>query len=385
MSPRQAGASASATPSAYFTVKIVRLRTSGITLPGRVTRPAARSIRTPSSRVVRQPIARPATRQAAQAAANSGDPSERVARLPIPQAMKTAGTINSRATGRICGRADVAELAAWRHAPHSGCVIVARILFWRRPRINVVELHGLISPRPGLLSAATVGPLIDRAFRTAQRQPVILDIESPGGSPVQSDLIASLIRRRAEQYKVRVVAAIREVGASGGYWLACAADEIHANPMSIVGSIGVRGGGFGFPDLLARFGVERRLYTAGANKARLDPFRPEDPEDVAFIQDLLDALHVRFKDWVRTRRGDRLKGDEAALFDGGFMLGERALQAGLIDGLNDVDSLVRALGGERAVARRFAPRRRGMLRLLPRLAVDAALDAVEERRSRIEF
>ena len=95
------------------------------------------------------------------------------------------------------------------------------------------------------------------------------------------------------------MAVIREVGASGGYWLACAADEIHANPMSIVGSIGVRGGGFGFPDLLARLGVERRLYTAGANKARLDPFSPEEPKDVAFVQDLLDALHVRFKDWVR--------------------------------------------------------------------------------------
>lgn len=264
-------------------------------------------------------------------------------------------------------------------------MMLSRILFWRRPRINVVELHGLIAPRPGTLSAATAGPLIDRAFRTAARRPVILDIESPGGSPVQSDLIAALIRRRAEQYKVRVLAVIREVGASGGYWLACAADEIHANPMSIVGSIGVRGGGFGFPGLLDRIGVERRLYTAGTNKARLDPFSPEDPKDVAFVQELLDALHVRFKDWVRSRRGDRLKGDEAALFDGSFMLGERALQVGLIDGLDDVDSLVRKLGGERAVARRFAPRRRGLLRRLPGLAVDAMLDAVEERSWRMEI
>ena len=260
----------------------------------------------------------------------------------------------------------------------------SRILFWRRPRIAVVELHGLIAARPGMLSAASAAPLIEHAFRSAGGQPVILDIESPGGSPVQSDLIASLIRYRAEQHKVRVVAVIREVGASGGYWLACAADEIHANPMSIVGSIGVRGGGFGFPDLLTRIWVERRLYTAGANKARLDPFSPEDPKDVAFVQDLLDALHVRFKDWVRARRGDRLKGDEAALFDGSFMLGERALKVGLVDGLSDVDALVRKLGGERAVARRFAPRRRGVMRWLPRLAVDAVLDAVEERRWRIE-
>ena len=174
-------------------------------------------------------------------------------------------------------------------------------------------------------------------------------------------------------------AVIREVGASGGYWLACAADEIHANPMSIVGSIGVRGGGFGFPDMLARFGVERRLYTAGANKARLDPFSPEKPEDVAFVQELLDALHERFKAWVRTRRAGKLKGDEAALFDGSFMLGERALEVGLIDGFADIDSLVRRLGGERARTRVFRPRRRGLLRRLPGLMVDALFDAIEER------
>jgi ClpP class serine protease len=257
--------------------------------------------------------------------------------------------------------------------------MLARILPWRRPRINVIEMHGLIAPRPGAVSAGTMAPLIDRAFRSARGQPVILDIESPGGSPVQSDLIAALVRRRADEHKVRVHAVIREVGASGGYWLACAADEIHANPMSIVGSIGVRGGGFGFPDMLARFGVERRLYTAGSNKARLDPFSPEKPEDIAFVQELLDALHERFKGWVRLRRGNRLKGDEAALFDGSFMLGERALEVGLIDGFADIDSLVSTLGGARMKSRVFRPRRRGLLGRLPRLAVDALFDAVEER------
>ena len=116
---------------------------------------------------------------------------------------------------------------------------------------------------------------------------------------MQSDLIASMIRTHADKAGVRVHAVIREVGASGGYWIACAADEIHANPMSIVGSIGVVGGGFGFPDLLGRLGIERRIYTAGTNKARLDPFSPEKPEDVAFVKDLMEKLHVRFKDWVR--------------------------------------------------------------------------------------
>ncbi|HET8997137.1 MAG TPA: S49 family peptidase [Acetobacteraceae bacterium] len=257
--------------------------------------------------------------------------------------------------------------------------LLARLMPWRRPRLNVVELHGLIAPRQEALSASSVGPLIDRAFRTAKGRPVILDIESPGGSPVQSDLIAALIRRRAEKHKVRVVAVIREVGASGGYWLACAADEIHANPMSIVGSIGVRGGGFGVADLLVRLGVEHRLYTAGANKARFDPFSPERPEDVAFAREMLDALHERFKEWVRSRRGTRLKAEEAAVFDGSFMLGEQALALGLIDGLNDLDALVRQLGGERAVARRFSFRRRGLLRRLPRLALEMVLDVVEDR------
>jgi ClpP class serine protease len=212
---------------------------------------------------------------------------------------------------------------------------------------------------------------------------VILDIESPGGSPVQSDLIAGLVRRRAEEHKVAVHAVIRETGASGGYWLACAADEIHANPMSIVGSIGVRGGGFGFPDMLSRFGIERRLYTAGSNKARLDPFSPEKPEDVAFVRELLDALHERFKAWVRERRGARLKSDEASVFDGSFMLGERALAVGLIDGFSDIDSLVRKLDGAKARLRVLRPRRRGLLARLPRVLADAIIDALEERSWRI--
>ena len=188
---------------------------------------------------------------------------------------------------------------------------------------------------------------------------------------MQSDLIAGMIRTHADRAGVRVHAVIREVGASGGYWLACAADEIHANPMSIVGSIGVVGGGFGFPDLLGRLGIERRIYTAGTNKARLDPFSPEKPEDVAFAKDLMDKLHVRFKDWVRTRRGQRLKAPDEALFDGGYMLGEQALALGLIDGLRDGGG-TGARTRRRSRARRAGSRRSGS-RLCARAA--AALDA----------
>lgn len=263
------------------------------------------------------------------------------------------------------------------------------LLPWRRPRLNVIVLHGVIAARAGMLNADSARPLIEKAFASNGRRPVILDIESPGGSPVQSDLIAHMIRMHADRAEVRVHAVIREVGASGGYWLACAADEIHANPMSIVGSIGVVGGGFGFPHLLDRLGIERRIYTSGTNKARLDPFSPEKPEDVAFAKDLMDKLHVRFKDWVRSRRGNRLKspsgaGDEA-LFDGGYMLGEQALARGLIDGFATVDELVRDLGGERARPRRIAPKRSRLSLRLPRLALDTVLDAMEDRAWRMNL
>ena len=231
----------------------------------------------------------------------------------------------------------------------------------RRPRLNVIVLHGIIAARAGALRADSARPLIEKGFASAGRRPVILDIESPGGSPVQSDLIAGMIRAEADR------------------------DEIHANPMSIVGSIGVVGGGFGFPDLLGRLGIERRIYTSGTNKARLDPFSPEKPEDVAFAKDLMDKLHVRFKDWVRVRRGQRLKAPEEALFDGGYMLGEQARALGLIDGFATVDELVRQLGGDRARARRIAPKRSRLALRLPRLALDTVLDALEERSFRINF
>ena len=256
------------------------------------------------------------------------------------------------------------------------------MLFWRKPRINVIELHGLIASRLGQLNLRSAQPLIEKGFASAKGRPVILDIESPGGSPVQSDLIATLIRRRAEKAKVEVHAVIGDIGASGGYWIACAADRIHANPMSLVGSIGVVGATFGFSELIARVGVERRLYTAGVHKARLDPFLPERAEDVAYTHELLEALHVRFKTWVRERRGSRLTGDEEKIFDGSAMLGAQGLALGLIDGFADIDELVRRLGGERARPHVFRPRPRGWLRRLPRLFAESVLDTIEERAAR---
>jgi signal peptide peptidase SppA len=265
-------------------------------------------------------------------------------------------------------------------AVHSIRSRLARLAFWRKPRVAVLQLHGTLAARSGSLNLAAFAPLIDRAFRIAGKGgAVVLDIESPGGSPVQSDLIATRIRRRADENGADVVAVIGEVGASGGYWLACAADVIVAHPMSVVGSIGVVGGGFGLHGAIARVGVERRLYTAGINKARLDPFSPERAEDREFVNKLLDDLHTRFKAWVRLRRAERLVADEASVFDGSWMLGEQAVEAGLVDRVGDLESEVKAIGGDRAVMTVLRPRKPGLLSRLPRMGVDALLDAVESR------
>lgn len=251
---------------------------------------------------------------------------------------------------------------------------------WRAPRIPVLSLRGIIAARPYAISLSAYREPVARAFALARRRRhLLLAVESPGGSPVQSDLVASLIRTHAERSGVRVTAVIGDVGASGGYWLACAADEIRANRMSIVGSIGVIGGGFGFAGFIARHGIERRIYAAGAHKSRLDPFRPENADDILFTERLLADLHTQFKDWVRSRRGARL-GDENVVFDGSYMLGTQALAFGLIDGFGSVDSVVAEIGGPRARPLIIAPRRpRALARLLTRTAVQTLADDAEER------
>lgn len=252
--------------------------------------------------------------------------------------------------------------------------------FWRAPRIPVLSLRGVIAAKPHAISLAAYREPIERAFTLAKsRKRLILAIESPGGSPVQSDLVASLIRKRAEELGVQVMAVIGDVGASGGYWIACAGDEIYANRMSIVGSIGVIGGGFGLVEFIARHGIERRLYTAGEHKARLDPFRPEAADDLLFVKELLQDMHAEFKDWVRTRRADLL-GPEDQVFDGSYMLGIKARTLGLIDGFGSIDSLVQEIGGPRAKPLMIeAKRPKGLMRLLGRSAIESVADIAEER------
>ena len=252
---------------------------------------------------------------------------------------------------------------------------------WRRPRVPVLALRGLIAAAPGAINLETYAPVIERGFAAAKRHGhLVLAIESPGGSAAQSDLIGQLIRRRAAETSVKVIAVIGDVGASGGYWLACAADEIRANRLSIVGSIGVITGGFGLDRFIAAHDIDRRLFTAGENKARLETFSPLRPQDVAFTETLLAEAHEMFKSWVRARRSDRLTGDEGKIFDGGYMLGESALTNGLIDGFSDVDQTIKEIAGPKARPLWLRPKRpRGLLRLLTRTAAQTLLEVAEER------
>lgn len=222
--------------------------------------------------------------------------------------------------------------------------LAGRVNRERGPVVAAVRLHGVITPTPsplgrGTISLSGIDSALTRAFDHERLQAVAVAINSPGGSPTQSALVADRIRGLAKDKRVPVLAFCEDVVASGGYWLACAADEIIAHPTSLVGSIGVVSQGFGLHNLLERWGVERRLYTAGENKARLDPFLPENDEDVAWLHGMQTELHQMFVDWVRSRRGDKLC-DGEELFTGEVWTGARAVELGLIDGLGTQRSVV---------------------------------------------
>ena len=247
--------------------------------------------------------------------------------------------------------------------------------FRRGPVVPVVRLSGVIASMSSgflggrALSIETVAPLLKRAFDMKGARAVALSINSPGGSPVQSALIGQRIRLLAREKELKVLAFVEDVAASGGYWLACAADEIIADPHSIVGSIGVISAGFGFQDLLARIGVERRVHTSGERKAMLDPFRPEKTEDVERLHRLQAEIHDGFKDWVRERRAGKLAGDEATLFSGEFWTGKRGLELGLVDGIGELRTVLQARFGDKVHLPVIGPRRR----LLSRLGLGASV------------
>jgi signal peptide peptidase SppA len=259
----------------------------------------------------------------------------------------------------------------------------ARLIGRSGPVIPVVRLHGVIAAdtRPGRLNIQTVAPLLKRAFAHRNAPAVAIIVNSPGGSAVQSRLISKRIRDHADETGIPVIVFVEDAAASGGYFIAVGGDEIIADPSSIVGSIGVIFASFGFVGALDKLGVERRVHTAGRNKSTLDPFLPEKAEDVERLKGYELDVHKVFIDWVKTRRGGRLKASDDVLFTGEFWTGMRGLELGLVDKLGDLHQELRERFGDKVELKMIEPKK-GLLTLprlgLSMLAGDAAA-AVEDR------
>lgn len=243
--------------------------------------------------------------------------------------------------------------------------------------VPVIRLQGAIGVGSRGLNDAAVAPLIERAFARGKPAAVALVINSPGGSAVQSSLIAARIRRLADEKGVPVHAFVEDVAASGGYWLACAADDIWCDGSSILGSIGVIFASFGFPELMARQGIERRVVTAGKSKSFADPFLPQKPEDVERLRKLQEPIHAAFIEHVKTRRGARLDGT-ADLFNADVWVGAQAVQVGLADGIAHLRPKLMQLYGDKV---RLVPfgQKRSLLQRLGMAATDGLMQGVEER------
>jgi len=266
-----------------------------------------------------------------------------------------------------------------------------------KPMVSVLRLSGLIGGSGRLtgalgsnLSLAGLAPLLAQAFAPKDQVAVALVVNSPGGAPGQSALIARRIRALADEKGIPVLAYVEDFAASGGYWIACAADEIIAAETSLVGSIGVISAGFGFQEVMGRLGVERRIHVAGDNKGLLDPFRPESPDDVARLRVLQTDLHDSFKAHVRARRGDRLTADDSTLFSGDIWTGQRALSLGLIDRIGSAREDLRQRFGAEVKLRMIRPEKRwwqrhghpgaeGRWAREAALAADILVERLEER------
>lgn len=231
---------------------------------------------------------------------------------------------------------------------------------WQRGTavVPVVRLSGVIGAvtplKPGM-TLAGVAKTLERAFAVDNAKAVALVINSPGGSPVQSRQIYLRIRQLSQENELPVLVFVEDVAASGGYMIACAGDEIFCDPSSILGSIGVVGSSFGFTELISKIGVERRLYTAGEHKATLDPFLPENPDDVGRLKAIQRDIHATFIELVKASRGERLKGTDDLLFTGEYWAGERSVALGLADAVGDLRSTLRARFGDKVSTPLIAP------------------------------
>jgi signal peptide peptidase SppA len=255
------------------------------------------------------------------------------------------------------------------------------------PIVPVVRLSGVIgyvTPLSPGLTLAGVARTLERAFAIKRAKAVAVVINSPGGSAVQSHLIHARIRELASEHKRPVIAFVEDVAASGGYMIACAADEIIADPSSIVGSIGVVSASFGFDKAIKKFGIDRRVHTAGERKVMLDPFQPEKPGDVRHLKTLQKEIHAGFIDLVKKGRGKRLNGADKTLFSGEFWVAGTAQKLGLVDGLGDVRSVLRARYGKKVAMPLVAPSQSWFHRRMPGVLESSdwaagALSAMEAR------
>ena len=234
--------------------------------------------------------------------------------------------------------------------------------FFRKSQyVSCIPLNGIIAPNIGRRKGLNLNELdkvIEQAFSVKNLKAVVLQINSPGGSPVQSEMISKRVRDLSEKKNVPVLAFVEDVAASGGYWLACAADEIFASKASIIGSIGVVSSSFGFDKAIDKIGIDRRLYTSGENKAILDPFLPENKEDVKRLKDIQKELHNQFISFVKSRRGSKIANKDKDLFTGAFWSGEKSLDLGLIDAFGEMKFTLKERFGEDVKIKEFAPKKK---------------------------
>jgi signal peptide peptidase SppA len=254
--------------------------------------------------------------------------------------------------------------------------------FRTKPLVPVLRLSGVIGAATPLrqgLSLAMTASAIEKAFSMSDTPSVAVQVNSPGGSPVQSSLILQRIRQLAEEKKKRVYVFCEDVAASGGYYIALAGDEIYADASSIIGSIGVISSGFGFDKAIDKLGIERRVYTAGHNKNILDPFKPEKEEDVARLKALQLEVHEVFMSVVKERRQNKLKGDDSEIFSGAFWSAEKSTELGLIDGISEVRGKMKEIHGKKVRLRLVPPTSGGFLsRLLKRPSVTEIFNAYQD-------
>lgn len=256
----------------------------------------------------------------------------------------------------------------------------------KHPLVSVLSIDGIIQSsarsRPNLINDSGLKKLIEQAFKKGKPKAVALVINCPGGSPVQASLIGARIKRKSEETGVPVYAFVEDLAASGGYWIAVSADKIYADSCSIVGSIGVISGSFGFHELLHKSGIERRLYTSGEEKSLLDPFLPQKKEDVERLKEVQSLIHQEFIEHVKAERGDKLVDED--LFTGRFWLGHRAAELGLIDEIGHLTPVMQKTFGDKVKFRYYGQKSR-LFSNLGLQVVDSAFIGLEERAMRARF